>query len=244
MFNRPAKLFLWLITFTFVLSSQACAMAETSTMTELPPSPELGSTTAQAPILESPTSLIRSDPVVTLTPVQPFVAASPEVIPVVQITAVKGNLYIRRGPYMAYNPISVLEKGQSATALARDILAHWLQIPLPGQPDKTGWVSVQTDYSSVIGDVMGLPEIMTTDWPVASYLRNCTYHQMIVQPGDTIIPSLYGAPDNEMWIYPGSYTVYDFDLPDQPEVMSVDLREGVAIDIRVDGNGERRKCPE
>jgi hypothetical protein len=67
---------------------------------------------------------------------------------------------------------------------------------------------------------------------------------MIIKPGDTIIPSLYGAPDNELWIFPGTYTVYDYDLPDQPEVMSsFDLREGIEIDIHTDGSGETRKCP-
>ena len=43
---------------------------------------------------------------------------------------------------------------------------------------------------------------------------------------------------------PGIYTVYDYDLPDQPEVMSsFNLREGLEIDIRTDGSGETRKCP-
>ena len=50
--------------------------------------------------------------------------------------------------------------GQSETALARDVLSTWLQIPLPADPSKSGWVSIQTKYSAVSGDIMSLPEIV------------------------------------------------------------------------------------
>jgi hypothetical protein len=66
---------------------------------------------------------------------------------------------------------------------------------------------------------------------------------MFVLPGEIILPSLLEAPENEVWVYPGSYTVYDLDHPDQPDVAEVELREGLEIDIQVDGNGEKRKCP-
>jgi len=161
----------------------------------------------------------------------------------VTVTAAGGNVYIRRGPGLAYNPIGLLADGESAAALARDILSDWVQVEIPVDPGQTGWVSVMTGYISIKGDVSSLPAVQVTDWPVAAYLRNCTYHEMLVQPGGMILPSLLQYPENEVWIYPGSYTVYDLDHPDTPEVAAVELREGVEIDIRVDGNDEKRKCP-
>lgn len=159
------------------------------------------------------------------------------------ITAVKGNLFIRRGPDLAYNPIAVLIEGQSAPVLAHDVLGKWVEIPVPSLPGKTGWISIQTVFSSVSGNFMDMPEIQPTDWPVASYIRNCTYHQMLVEPGDTTLASLLNSPDNEIWIYPGIHHVYDTEVDGQPEVLTVDLREGMRVDVRVDGNGDHRKCP-
>ena len=165
-------------------------------------------------------------------------------LPKVTITAVKGNLFIRRGPGMAYNPISVLRQGETALATARDVLSDWVQVVIPSQPEHTGWVSLQTNYSRVDGNVNDLPAIQVTYWPTASYLRNCTHHSMIAQPGDIVIPSLLAYPENEVWVYPGTYTLYDLDVDEYPEVMTVQLSEGIEIDIHVDGDGEKRKCPE
>ena len=161
----------------------------------------------------------------------------------VVITAVKGNLFIRRGPDLAFNPISVLQSGQSAPVLAHDVLGDWVEVPIANLPGKTGWISIQTTFSSVSGNLSDTPEILPTVWPVAAYLRNCTYHQMLVEPGDTTLLSFLNAPDNEQWIYPGVHKVYDQDVDGQPEVLTVDLREGITVDIRIDGNGDRRKCP-
>jgi hypothetical protein len=156
---------------------------------------------------------------------------------------VKGNLFIRRGPDLAYNPIAVLIEGQSAPILAHDVLGKWVEIPVPSLPGKTGWISIQTVFSSVSGNFMDTLEVQPTDWPIASYIRNCTNHQMIVEPGDTTLASLLNSPDNEMWIYPGIHHVYDTEVDGQPEVLTVDLREGMRVDVRVDGKGDHRKCP-
>lgn len=220
----------------FLVLIQACSAGQAVSAGDVSPQP------TNIPVSASPTqnaiSPTQTPALATSTPV-----ASPTQTPaVVKVTAAKGNLYIRRGPNTAYNPVGVLKQGESAFGLERDVLSKWIMINLPGQPEKTGWVSIQTDFTEVTGAVRDLPEHLTTDWPVAAYLRNCTYHQMIVQPGDTILPSAYSYPDNEVWIYPGAYTVYDYDLPEQPEVMKVDMREGVEIEIRVDGNGGKRKC--
>jgi len=242
MFNPPKKLYPWLITIAIVIFSQACT-ATTPVVSETPFSQPAELLPTQSPINTS-TPVIQNDPVTSTaaTPTNDVVVTKSA--SEITVTAIKGNIFIRRGPNLAYNPISVLKKGESATGLARDVLARWVQIPIPSQPGKTGWVSIQTNFTVVTGNIRDLPEFMTIDWPVASYIRNCTHHDMIIKPGDTIIPSSYGAPDNELWIFPGTYTVYDYDLPDQPEVMSsFDLREGIEIDIHTDGSGETRKCP-
>jgi len=187
------------------------------------------------PTASAATTKIVSTPTRAVTPT----ATHP---PEVTVTAVDGNLYIRRGPGMAYNQIDVLLKGETARVLHRDILSNWVQINIPGHPDQTGWVSIMTKYSSISGDLSAIPAIQVTDWPVAAYLRNCSFHRMLVMPGGTVIPSLLQYPENEVWIYPGSYTVFDYDMPDTPEVMRVEIREGYDIEILYNGAGEKHKC--
>ena len=162
--------------------------------------------------------------------------------PDVTITAVKGNLFVRRGPDMAYNPIGVLYQDTTTDAIARDVLSGWVQIHVP-KTGGTGWVSVRSNYSRLEGDLHGLPVYTPTDWPVAAYLRNCSHHEMYIQPGEIRLPSSLEFPENEIWLYPGKYTVYDLDVPDEPEVMTVDMREGSDVEILFDGLGEHRKCP-
>jgi hypothetical protein len=160
----------------------------------------------------------------------------------ITVTAIKGNLFIRRGPDMAFNPVDVLYENSSAEVIGRDVLSKWVQIIIPGT-NQPGWVSVQTDYSQVNGDLGSLPDFTPTEWPLPAYLRNCTHHRMYILPGETILPSTYEIPENEIWLYPGRYNVYDLDVPGEPEVLQVDMREGLEIDIRTDGLGEKRKCP-
>ncbi len=166
---------------------------------------------------------------------------APAILPNVTITAIKGNLNIRRGPDVAYNPIGVFYKGTSAKVIAHDVLTKWAQIVIPNS-EKTGWVSLLTDYSSVEGDLASLPGFTTTDWPIIAYLRNCTHHQMFIMPGEITLLSSYAAPENEIWLNPGHYTVYDLDMPDLPEVKSFDIREGQIIEVVDDGTGEHRRC--
>ncbi len=192
-------------------------------------------------ILPAATSMpIPSPELPTATPEQ--ILAVPTSLAHVTITAVKGNLFIRRGPDMAFNPIGVLYDGDSADAIGRDVLSKWVQVVIPNS-EKTGWISIQTKYSQVDGNVTDLPELEMTEWPTPAYLRNCTYHDMYVMPGEIKISSYLYAPENEIWIYPGSYTIYDLDAPDQPEVMTVDIREGSDVEITVNGLGEKRVCP-
>jgi hypothetical protein len=189
-----------------------------------------------------------STPVIELTTATPFIFPTATLLPtqtqvVVSVTAIKGNLFIRRGPDLAFNPIAVLNDGQTAMAIQRDVLANWLQIPIPSLPGKTGWVSIQSHFSTVSGDVMSLPEYNQTVWPVGASLRNCTHDQMEADPAGIVIPPIDNFPDNEVQLNPGSYFIRDIDVEHSPTVLKVQIVEGSALDILTDGNGVRKKCP-
>jgi len=230
MLLKSSKLYIWNLVVMSAIALQACNSPQKivpTTPTEAEPLPS--STTVSS----TPTS-----------PAIPTGTRSPTPAPaVVKVAAVKGNLFIRRGPDLGFNPISVLLDGQSETALARDVLSSWLQIAIPGQPDKTGWVSIQSQYSVVSGDVLSLPEFTQTERPVSASLQNCTHHQMEVDPVGILIPSIDNFPDNEVLMNPGTYLIRDTEVEDSPVVSEVQLKEGSAVDIRADGNGERKKCP-
>ncbi|MCE9645302.1 MAG: SH3 domain-containing protein [Chloroflexi bacterium] len=162
-------------------------------------------------------------------------------LPGVTIQVVKGNIFIRRGPGLAYNPIGVLYKNTETKVIARDVLNRWVQVVIPNS-DMTGWVSIQTEYSKLNGELDSLPDIIQTEWPIPAYLRNCTHHDMYIMPGEITLPSLLMYPDNEVWLNPGSYTVQDLLVPGKPEVLDFEIREGMKIDINNDGAGEHRKC--
>jgi hypothetical protein len=66
---------------------------------------------------------------------------------------------------------------------------------------------------------------------------------MYILPSEIILPSSFEFPDNEVWIYPGAYTVLDIDVPGDPEVAEFSIKEGGVVEIRDDGLGEHRKCP-
>lgn len=161
----------------------------------------------------------------------------------VEITAL-GNVFVRRGPDVAFNSISVLYKGESARPDARDVLSHWVRIPLPAHPSAYGWISIMTDFTEIDGDVEALPEFEHTEWPQLGFLRNCTYHVMMVRPGEIMIPSIVNFPDNDVRLDPGKYSVIDIDAEKDPEVMQVEIREGSSIDIIMDGYGEKKKCAD
>jgi len=161
--------------------------------------------------------------------------------PKITISALRGNIYIRRGPGMAYNPIGVLYKDKSARASARDVLSKWVEVTIPDS-DQTGWVSVQTEFTKLTGEISSLPEVIPTDWPIPAYLRNCTLHDMYIMPGKITLLGVYAYPDNEIWLYPGFYTVQDLFVPGEPQVLDFEIREGLEIKIQTDGLGEHRKC--
>lgn len=220
-----------------IMLLQACMQVRVDAPPALP-TPQDIETVA---ISEQPAATATSTPTTvpaTATEISPTATTQPRVV----ISAVKGNIFIRRGPDMAFNPIGVLYKDTSAPVIARDVLSNWVQIVIPNS-DQKGWISIQTQYSKVDGDLKTLPEFTTTEWPTPAYLRNCTHHQMYILPAEVILLSSFDQPDNMVWLYPGTYTVYDLEVSGEPEVTTVEVREGVTVEILDDGAGEHRKCP-
>ena len=184
-----------------------------------------------------------STPTLTATPFATATPTATQISATVTVSAVKGNLFIRRGPDLAFNPLGALMDGQSETATARDPLSKWLQIPIPGQEGKAGWISIQTQYSSVSGDVASLPEVAPATWPVLAFIQNCMSDQMEIDPGAIVLPSSAYFPDNRIQINPGIYTIHDTSVTGSPEVMQVEIKEGSEINVTVDGHGNKHKCP-
>ena len=221
-----------------VLLTQACVPGITSSV--LPTARSIDETAGEPvhAVATMTATVEASTPTVTAEPM-PTVTEQASV----KIRAVKGNLFIRRGPDMAFNPVDVLYKESSADVIARDALSNWVQIMIPNST-KTGWVSVQTKYSELDGDISGLPQVSITEWPVPAYLRNCTFHRMYILPSQIYLTSSLGYPENEVWLYPGSYTVYDLDAASDPvELLEVTIREGSDVEIREDASGDHHLCP-
>lgn len=164
--------------------------------------------------------------------------------PVVTITAARGNLYIRRGPDMAYSRIGVLKKGESAEVIGQDVLSRWVQIKIPNS-DLTGWVSIMTDFSEINGDLKTIPNFTFTDYPKPAYIKNCTEHVLLVMPGEFYLENLFTNAQglNEVRVDSGVYSIYDVTLPDEPLIQTVDIQEGETAYIMVNGLGEKHNCP-
>ncbi|HNK63702.1 MAG TPA: SH3 domain-containing protein [Anaerolineales bacterium] len=168
----------------------------------------------------------------------------PTLQPIVTITAVKGNLYIRRGPGTEYDRVGVLYKGESTEIIGQDVLSKWVQVQVPDS-DRTGWVSIMTEFSKLDGDLTFVPDFTFTEWPQPAYIKNCTEHDVVVEPGDIYLYNLFTNSKylNESQVDPGVYTIFDMFLPGEPEIQTVDVREGETIYITVDGDGTKHKCP-
>ena len=152
-----------------------------------------------------------------------------------------GNLNIRRGPSVDYNYVGVLYDGETALAVGRDRISRWVLIELPGQPGVRGWVTTETDYSRIQGDVSILP-FVTVEPASPAYIRNCTRHEMIVYPPEVQLLSKYDEPYNEERFSVGEYQVYDLENPKVEAILVINLSEGKAVDILYDWAGEKSKC--
>lgn len=190
-------------------------------------------------------------PTVTETPLPTatFVSATeePSATPAasVRVTAVNGNLYIRRGPGTAYDRIAVLKSATSAVVIGQDMLSKWVQVQIPGS-EQTGWVSLLTPYSQLDGELKEVPAFTFTEWPEPAYIKNCTEHDVIILPNELYLYSLWTNANylNYTQVDPGTYQIQDATLPDAPVYDTIDVREGETFYITINGTGESHKCPE
>ncbi len=234
------QLFAALIVFLLIFI-QGCTRprAVTSAVPTLP-SNEAPNLPTQTVIPASPTL----PPTPTPVPAMVEISSPTPTLALVTVTAVGGDLAIRSGPDMVFNAVAVLRNGETATASARSILDGWVRIPIPSQAAQTGWVSIQTKYSVVGGNVLDLPMIRKVEWPTGAYLINCTAHQMRAEPGGTLIPPVGDAPNNRVWFTPSLYKIYDMDVAGQPFVMNIFLDAHSQVSIQIDGNRQRSDCPK
>jgi hypothetical protein len=223
---------LFLIILLLVVSTSGCLRAGLNALPAVPTAQDIGQVATESIVETSltPALAMKKTPSPTATEAIPTITFLPKVT----ISAVRGNLFIRRGPGFEYNP--------SADVIARDVLSKWVQVAIENTAE-TGWISIQSQYSELNGELESLPDFTFTDWPVPAYLYNCTEHDMYIMPGEILITSYFTHPDNQAWINPGTYTVYDATLPDLPEVTTVNIREGENQAILYDGSGNHHKCP-
>lgn len=159
----------------------------------------------------------------------------------VTLRVVDGNMNVRRGPSVDYDPVAVMTAGESATALGRDRVRRWLYIEYPSGSEKMGWVSTLTEYTRVTGDVDGLP-LVTVEPATPAFIRNCTGHSMWVLPAQVELLPEASEPFNEERFPPGEYLVYDLEVDPGVVIQEISLREGSYVEIIYDGENEKSKC--
>jgi hypothetical protein len=204
-------------------SSGAPTEAPTATLAAATPGP----TDAPAPTGEA-------------TAPAPTLAPPPTAADAVVLTAT-GNVFIRRGPGLAYNTLSYMPSGQSVPAQARNSAADWLYVERPDTPGSFGWIFLGT-YVDVDGDPQSL-EVRTADPAAPAYLRNCTFHPMRIMPGNFILAEQFDPSNNIHQVNPGSYEAYDQNVEGDPMVLNPTVREGQTIDITTDGLHNTYACP-
>ncbi len=232
------KTLLFSVLVAIALVGQACRLAQTpsaspiSVPTDLQPTLSLP---ASSPVpIQANSSTPRTVPTAT-----PISTPTPQAV---SITAVGGDLAIRLGPADVFDAVDVLKDGKTLPVYARSIQDGWLQVPIPSRSGALGWISTKTTYSRVDGYVLDLPMITTVEYPFGAYLLNCTSHQLLAQPGDTLVPPVNAAAPKGVWFYPGLYTVYDTEVQGQPEVTQVKLYPHTSVSVIKDGAGTKYTC--
>ena len=199
--------------------------SEDLTLTALPTATRLATVT--------PTVLVTSTSADTIS-----VTPTPKTVSVAMLG---GNLFVHRGPGLEYNYIGVLYDGDTTIATGRDLISRWIRIELPSKSGVEGWITTETDYTRIYGDISNLPFIQTEPASPA-FIRNCTKHEILILPAEVYLLSKYNSPDNEERFDVGVYQVYDTDIPGNVRLEDVSLSEGKTVDIRYDGNGDKSKC--
>lgn len=78
-------------------------------------------------------------------------------------------------------------------------------------------------------------------------VQNCTFHPMLMAPGNAVIPGQNSANNLKQDVLPGTYSFYDQNVTDNdnshPVVLTVTLQAGQSVQITEDGNGNTWSCP-
>ena len=148
---------------------------------------------------------------------------------------------MRRGPSLDYNYIGVLYDGGTVLATGRDRVSRWIRIALPANPAVEGWITTETRYTLIDGDISNLPYIETQPARPA-FIRNCTKHELLVRPVEVKLLDKFNPPDNIERFQVGIYQVYDLENPDNKPIEEINLSEGETVDVLYDWTGEKSKC--
>lgn len=176
----------------------------------------------------------------TVTPI--LVDATPRVPTpkTVSVAIVGGNLFVHRGPSLYHNFTGVLYDGEVVFATGRDRISRWIRVELPEQSGKEGWITTETSYTEINGDISNLP-FVETEPAEPAFIRNCTKTIMWVYPEGIQLLDKFNEPYNEEQVIVGWHQVVD---PGDPDVSleEIDLSEGERVDILYDGAGNKSKC--
>ena len=224
------------IVLTMISCNLAAGAPSAPPATIVPTMPTLEST-ASPTMTETATEI---PPTETATPETPTPSPIPNVV--IVTASSDGSLGILRGTSIYYDTLGYLQNGQSSQASARNSDGSWLYIYVPAYPTVFGWAFVGTQYSLVQGDVSSL-EVRPADPVVPAYIRNCTYHPMLIQPGNVLLQPQTDSKNNKKQFPPGSYAAYDQSAEGKPKVLSITLKEGVSVDIKKDGVKNSYSCP-
>jgi hypothetical protein len=166
------------------------------------------------------------------------IAATPKTV---RVTIEGGNLFVHRGPSLDYNYIGVLYDGDTVLATGRDRVSRWIRVALPSNPEAEGWITTETNYTLIDGDIPNLPYVETEPARPA-YIRNCTKHELWVFPAEIKLLDKFEAPYNEERFPVGIYQIYDVENQENKPIDEVNLSEGKRVDIMYDWEGEKSKC--
>lgn len=148
---------------------------------------------------------------------------------------------MHRGPSLYHNFIDVLYDGETVFATGRDRISRWIRVELPSQPGKEGWITTETVYTEISGDLSNLP-FVETEPASPAFIRNCTKNTILILPEDVQLLNKFNEPYNEEHFNVGLHQVIDLDYPGTARLEEIDLSEGERVDIRFDGAGEKSKC--
>jgi len=246
--NRNFKFLFTIVAFVMLAFAYSCSPATSTDVGVSTSTPAFGDIPTWTPrsvdltqtALPTPTLL---PPRPTITPTPLFVTEAATVIATpktVTVTLVGGNLSVRRGPSLDYNFVGVLYKGDVVTATGRDRISRWIQVELPDRSGAEGWITTETQYTDIKGDISNLPFIETK--PAApAFIRNCTKDIMWILPDDVQLLDKFNGPYNEEQFNVGLHQVID---PNNPDVVlkEIDLSEGERVDILHNFKGEKSKC--